>query len=123
MKQKFIGTLGVTSSPFTLSASIEHLDHTSHDFADVVQKFRLSFYVDNCLISVSNVTEEKHFIEIAQKVMSTACFNLRGWENACKKAYAACIFVRSVNSDGIKVTLVRAKSRFDPLRTLSIPRL
>ncbi|KAF8789746.1 hypothetical protein HNY73_007663 [Argiope bruennichi] len=89
---------GVTSSPFILSASIEHLlDHVPHDFADVVQKLRHSFYVDNCLISVNNVTEEKHFIEAAQKVMSRACFNLRGWESnfpcgyMCKSSGVTCI--------------------------------
>ncbi|GFY74311.1 uncharacterized protein TNIN_444621 [Trichonephila inaurata madagascariensis] len=43
-----------------------------------------------------------------------------GFVDASKKAHAACIFVRS---DGVKVTLVRAKSRDAPLKTLSIPRL
>ncbi|XP_055928165.1 uncharacterized protein LOC129959370 [Argiope bruennichi] len=43
--------------------------------------------------------------------------------DASKKAYAACIFVRSVDSDGVKVTFVRAKSRVAPLKTLSIPRI
>ncbi|GFW10743.1 uncharacterized protein TNCV_4918621 [Trichonephila clavipes] len=43
--------------------------------------------------------------------------------NTSKKAYAACIFVRSVNLDGVKATLVRAKSRVAPLKALSIPHL
>ncbi|GFW81381.1 uncharacterized protein TNCV_377291 [Trichonephila clavipes] len=43
--------------------------------------------------------------------------------DASKKAYAAYIFVRSVNSVGVKVTLVRAKCRVSPLKTLSIPYL
>ncbi|GFV95790.1 uncharacterized protein TNCV_1728401 [Trichonephila clavipes] len=73
---------GVTSSPFILTASIKHLlDHAPRDFSDVVQKLRHSFYVDNYLTSVNNVIEEKNFIETAQKVMSRACFNLRGWES------------------------------------------
>ncbi|GFT49472.1 uncharacterized protein TNCV_3366671 [Trichonephila clavipes] len=51
---------GVTTSSFILSESIEHLpDHALRDFADVVQKLIHSFYVDNCLISVNNGTEEK----------------------------------------------------------------
>ncbi|GFY63815.1 uncharacterized protein TNIN_500471 [Trichonephila inaurata madagascariensis] len=60
---------GVTSSPFILRASIEHLlDHAPHDYADMVRKLKPSFYADNCLISVNNVIEEKHFIETAQKM-------------------------------------------------------
>ncbi|GBM66145.1 hypothetical protein AVEN_68275-1 [Araneus ventricosus] len=73
---------GVTSSPFILSACIEYLkDRAPHDFSDLVQKLRQSFYVDNCLTDVKDVSEEKYFIEMVQKVMSTACFNLRGWES------------------------------------------
>ncbi|GBN10469.1 hypothetical protein AVEN_201268-1 [Araneus ventricosus] len=242
---------GVTSSPFILSACIEYLlDHAPHEFSGVVQKLRQSFYVDNCLTGVKDVSEEKYFIEMAQKVMSTACFNLRGWESnfpckyvskssgvtgvlgmlwdldkdalkcninlkaltcenrvtkrlilslvqqifdpigiltpatlfpklllqemwkkgiswdeilpgyfleefykwlaempllsnveiprymiiletsefhvfvdASRGAYAACIFVRSVDSNGVNINLVRAKSRVAPLKTISIPRL
>ncbi|GFY53186.1 hypothetical protein TNIN_268311 [Trichonephila inaurata madagascariensis] len=43
------------------------------------------------------------------------------YPNASKRAYAACIFVRSVNPDGVKVTFVQEKSRVAPLITSSIP--
>ncbi|GFS97239.1 uncharacterized protein NPIL_72611 [Nephila pilipes] len=43
--------------------------------------------------------------------------------NACKGEYAACVFIRSEVGNESKVTLIRAKNRVAPLKSLSIPRL
>ncbi|GFW95070.1 integrase catalytic domain-containing protein [Trichonephila clavipes] len=43
--------------------------------------------------------------------------------DACKEAYATCIFFRSNTSQGVKVALVRAKARVAPLKQVTIPRL
>ncbi|GBM22766.1 hypothetical protein AVEN_238310-1 [Araneus ventricosus] len=43
--------------------------------------------------------------------------------DACKEAYATCIFLRTDTSQGVKVVLVRAKSRVAPLKQATIPRL
>ncbi|GBN00639.1 hypothetical protein AVEN_44586-1, partial [Araneus ventricosus] len=42
--------------------------------------------------------------------------------DACKGAYAACVFVRSEVEGESKVRLIRAKNRVAPLKSLSIPR-
>ncbi|GFV56126.1 integrase catalytic domain-containing protein [Trichonephila clavipes] len=43
--------------------------------------------------------------------------------DACKEAYATCIFFRSNTSQGVKVALVRAKTRVAPLKQVTIHRL
>ncbi|GFW26969.1 integrase catalytic domain-containing protein [Trichonephila clavipes] len=43
--------------------------------------------------------------------------------DACKEAYATCIFFRSTTFQGVKVSLVRAKTRVAPLKQVTIPRL
>ncbi|GFX11702.1 integrase catalytic domain-containing protein [Trichonephila clavipes] len=43
--------------------------------------------------------------------------------DACKEAYATCIFFRSNTSQGVKVALVRAKARVAPLKQVTISRL
>ncbi|GBM40950.1 hypothetical protein AVEN_161590-1 [Araneus ventricosus] len=43
--------------------------------------------------------------------------------DACKEAYATCVFLRTDASQGVKVVLVRAKSRVAPLKQVTIPRL
>ncbi|GBO37162.1 hypothetical protein AVEN_174869-1 [Araneus ventricosus] len=79
---------GVSSSPFLLNATIMHLLETCTEFYDVVQKLKYSFYVDNCLTGVHNVSEAEDFIEKAKLIMAKGCFNLRGWESnvECKHA-------------------------------------
>ncbi|GBM66144.1 hypothetical protein AVEN_68274-1 [Araneus ventricosus] len=54
-------------------------------------------------------------------ILETSEFHV--FVDASKRAYAACIFVRSVDSNGLKINLVRAKSRVAPLKIVSIPRL
>ena len=43
--------------------------------------------------------------------------------DASEKAYAACIYLRTVTEKGIKVKLLVGKTRVAPLKSLSIPRL
>ncbi|GFS45314.1 integrase_H2C2 domain-containing protein, partial [Trichonephila inaurata madagascariensis] len=72
---------GLNSSPFLLNASLKHLlDNAPSEYCDVVEKLKCSFYVDNCLSGVHNVTEEEYFIDAAKKVLSKGCFDLRGWQ-------------------------------------------
>ncbi|KFM59784.1 hypothetical protein X975_08509, partial [Stegodyphus mimosarum] len=73
---------GVCSSPFQLSASIEHLlDNSPAEFDDVTQKLKHSFYVDNCVTGVQDIKQQENFIVKATEVMARGCFNLRGWES------------------------------------------
>ncbi|GFX31467.1 integrase catalytic domain-containing protein [Trichonephila clavipes] len=77
---------GVCSSPFLLAASINHLlDNTPSKYMDIVSKLRHSFYVDNCVIGVSDTQEIGSFVNKVRKIMSNGCFNLRGWESNVKK--------------------------------------
>ncbi|GBN80689.1 hypothetical protein AVEN_98461-1 [Araneus ventricosus] len=79
---------GVSSIPFLLNVTIMHLLENCTEFYDVVQKLKHSFYVDNCLTGVHNVSEAEDFIEKAKLIMAKGCFNLRGWESnvECKHA-------------------------------------
>ncbi|GFY35531.1 integrase catalytic domain-containing protein [Trichonephila clavipes] len=54
---------GVCSSPFLLAASINHLlDNTPSKYMDIISKLRHSFYVDNCVIGVSDTQEIGSFV-------------------------------------------------------------
>ncbi|GFX36199.1 integrase_H2C2 domain-containing protein [Trichonephila clavipes] len=78
---------GLNSSPFLLDASLKHLlDNAPFEYCNVVEKLKCSFYVDNCLSGVNNVKEQENFIDIASKLLSKGCFNLRCWQSnvACK---------------------------------------
>ncbi|GFX39364.1 putative RNA-directed DNA polymerase from transposon X-element [Trichonephila clavipes] len=73
---------GICSSPFQLSACIDHLlKNSPARFDDVTQKLKHSFYVDNCLTGVTDIKEQESFINKAIEVMARGCFNLRGWES------------------------------------------
>ncbi|GFS68537.1 putative RNA-directed DNA polymerase from transposon X-element [Trichonephila clavipes] len=43
--------------------------------------------------------------------------------DACKCSYGACVYIRIVTPLGVKIRLIRAKSRVAPLKTMTIPRL
>ncbi|GFV82380.1 putative RNA-directed DNA polymerase from transposon X-element [Trichonephila clavipes] len=43
--------------------------------------------------------------------------------DASKSSYGACVFVRTVVENDVKVTLLRSKARVAPLKSLTIPRL
>ncbi|GFY11232.1 uncharacterized protein TNCV_4472181 [Trichonephila clavipes] len=43
--------------------------------------------------------------------------------DASKSSYGACVFVRTVVENDLKVTLLRSKARVAPLKSLTIPRL
>ncbi|GFS59879.1 integrase catalytic domain-containing protein [Trichonephila clavipes] len=43
--------------------------------------------------------------------------------DASKSSYGACVFVRTVVENDVKVTLLRSKTRVAPLKSLTIPRL
>ncbi|GFT03027.1 putative RNA-directed DNA polymerase from transposon X-element [Trichonephila clavipes] len=73
---------GICSSPFQLSACIDHLlENSPARFDDVTQKLKHSFYVDNCVTGVTDIKEQESFINKAIEVIARGCFNLRGWES------------------------------------------
>ncbi|GFV63500.1 uncharacterized protein TNCV_1551631 [Trichonephila clavipes] len=81
---------GLNSSPFLLNASIKHLlDNAPLEYCNVVEKLKSSFYVDNCLSGVNNVKEQENFIDIASKLLSKGCFNLRGWQSNVASKYVS----------------------------------
>ncbi|GFY10354.1 putative RNA-directed DNA polymerase from transposon X-element [Trichonephila clavipes] len=43
--------------------------------------------------------------------------------DACKSSHGACVYIRTVTPLGVKIRLIRAKSRVAPLKTMTIPRL
>ncbi|GFY46781.1 integrase catalytic domain-containing protein [Trichonephila inaurata madagascariensis] len=43
--------------------------------------------------------------------------------DACKSSYGACVYIRAVTRLGVKIRLIRVRSRVAPLKTLTIPRL
>lgn len=80
---------GISSSPFLLGASLEyHLtrmlqnsDLASQPFSkETVLQLLNSFYVDNCVSSVSDEKALRKFIEESSILMAQGKFDLRGWE-------------------------------------------
>ncbi|GBN25538.1 hypothetical protein AVEN_79968-1 [Araneus ventricosus] len=62
-------------------------------------------------------------IEIPRHLEINDTTQMHVFVHACKEAYATCIFLRTDTSQGVKVVLVRAKSRVAPLKQATIPRL
>lgn len=77
---------GVSCSPFLLGAVIKyHLNKATekctHSFqVPFINHLRDSFYVDNCIASVSSKEELNKFISEATLLFEDAKFELRGWE-------------------------------------------
>lgn len=62
-------------------------------------------------------------IPILQHLKMNETFELHVFIDDCKKSYGACVFIRTVNYDEIKVQLIRAKSRVAPMKEMSLPKL
>lgn len=65
-------------------------------------------------------------ISIPRHVISSThiSLELHGFSDASEKAYGACLYIKSIKSDGTnKIHLVTAKSRVAPLKTVSLARL
>ena len=54
---------------------------------------------------------------------TNSSIQIHGFADASMRAYGCCLYVRSVSADGIKTTILTAKSKVAPLRTKSLPRL
>lgn len=64
-------------------------------------------------------------IRIPRQVLSSnaVCYELHGFGDASQKAYGACVYVRSIFSDGrASMRLVCAKSKIAPISPVTIPR-
>lgn len=59
---------GITSNPFLLTATLNHLNHVSESLPDTASILRNSFYVDKCLISFESVKEMEKIIVEAQTI-------------------------------------------------------
>ncbi|GBL76691.1 hypothetical protein AVEN_53386-1 [Araneus ventricosus] len=74
---------GISSSPFLLGATLElHLKNAPDHLKETAQQLMRSFYVDNCVFSVNTKKELASFISESQALLSTAKFELRGWEHS-----------------------------------------
>ncbi|GFY72256.1 putative RNA-directed DNA polymerase from transposon X-element [Trichonephila inaurata madagascariensis] len=60
-------------------------------------------------------------IDIPRYVEINENSKLHLFVDACKSSYGACVYVRTVTPLGVKIRLIRAKSRVAPLKTLTIP--
>lgn len=43
-------------------------------------KWENAFYVDNCVISVSDEKKLLQFVQEAKQILVSSCFDLHGWE-------------------------------------------
>lgn len=50
-------------------------------------------------------------------------YQIHGFADASEDAYGCCLYVRTVDSHGVKTTLLTAKSRVSPINRICIPRL
>ena len=73
---------GLNCSPFLLVAVLNlHLDECPAEYKETAEILK-SFYVDNCVTSVSTEGELLKFIQDSQLLLARACCELRGWEHS-----------------------------------------
>lgn len=71
---------GVNSSPFLLGATLNyHLSNVPDYLQETASKLKKAMYVDNCVTSCDSEEEVINFIKQSKEIMSSACFDLRGW--------------------------------------------
>lgn len=73
---------GLTCSPFLLSAVLNyHIRAYFTNMQETANTLIRSFYVDNCVISVTDEKELQQFIQESTNLLEKAGFDLRGWEH------------------------------------------
>ncbi|UYV81487.1 hypothetical protein LAZ67_20001340 [Cordylochernes scorpioides] len=71
---------GLTSSPFLLAATIKyHLSLPQFQDNRCAELLARSFYVDNCILSLSSTHDVKNIIKESSDIMMQAKFELRDW--------------------------------------------
>ncbi|CAG4958843.1 unnamed protein product [Colias eurytheme] len=70
------------------------------------------------LHALHSVSIPRHILPTTYTTCELHCF-----VDASQDAYAACVYVRAVNNDYVTVSLLCAKTRVAPIKTLTIPRL
>ncbi|UYV84468.1 hypothetical protein LAZ67_X002301 [Cordylochernes scorpioides] len=71
---------GLTSSPFLLAATIKyHLRLPQFQDNRCAELLARSFYIDNCILSLSSTHDVKKFIKESSDIMMQAKFELRDW--------------------------------------------
>ncbi|UYV60695.1 hypothetical protein LAZ67_1001953 [Cordylochernes scorpioides] len=71
---------GLTSSPFLLAATIKyHLSLPQFQDNRCAELLARSFYVDNCILSLSSTNDVKKIIKESSDIMMQAKFELRDW--------------------------------------------
>jgi len=120
--QKIFDPIGL-SAPFTLTAKIM-LQETwvlgckwDDELPEPMNKDFKKWYKQLHLLSQLQLPRWLNLSKNADEV------SLHVFCDASKKAYATCIFVRTVTDTGVTVQLVNARSRVAPIKGLSIPRL
>ncbi|GFV77763.1 uncharacterized protein TNCV_1575111 [Trichonephila clavipes] len=73
---------GVSSSLFLLAAVLAHLlENVPADDTQLGSKLKLSFYEDNCVTGVNDISQQEEFVLRSKEILSRGCFNLRNWES------------------------------------------
>ncbi|GFX96513.1 integrase catalytic domain-containing protein [Trichonephila clavipes] len=69
---------GVSLSPFLSAAVLAHLlENVPADDTQLGSKFKLSFYVDNCVTEVNDIEQQEKSILRSKEILSRGSFNLR----------------------------------------------